>query len=69
MATPGEFTAEGLREVASDEFGTYVLHRHAGDHAEGTDCWCHPLVLRHVEVFSMTRMQLQRELDTFYRIH
>lgn len=69
MATANEFTAEGLREVATDEFGTYVLHRHGGDHEEGTNCWCYPLILQYFQVAGMTRIELQRMLNEHYRVH
>jgi hypothetical protein len=69
MATPDQFSAEGLREVATDEFGTYVLHRHGGDHEDGTNCWCYPLVLQYIQVASLRRAELQQMLDAHYRKH
>lgn len=68
MAKADEFTAEGLREVATDEYGTYILHRHGGDHT-GAECWCHPLVLTYAQLACLSKHDLQEMLDVHYRIH
>lgn len=69
MAKADEFTASGLREVATDAYGTYVLHRHAGDHADGEDCWCFPLTLSYAQLVTTPLGELQRLLDEHYRVH
>ncbi len=64
-----QFTAETLQSGATDEYGTYVLHRHHGDHVEGGECWCFPLTLTYRQLIGLSPRALQSILDTHYRTH
>lgn len=62
-----------LRQMAAEPDTLAVrLHRHdlnGPHHCDSDECYCSPIVLTDMQIFSYKSMELQQLLDSFHAVH
>lgn len=64
-----EISAGDIREAHIGPGGEFFLHRGPGEHDDGPQCWCAPLLWTYEHCKRWPLKAIQQRLDNFFCVH